>query len=476
MEKLRRQLFVKKMLFSAGVFLLILLFFRFGLEPLVMRQARRQLLAAYDIILEYENSPGKDEVSSEPEILTEISSTVSFLMMDKSFHILYGSAPVLDNEVAAAWFQNVRDTFTTDAEPVLYENLIGRPYAIRSRAGTDGEKYLYIFRYTNSIYRFKRNILRALLVLFPLLLVLEAAFFHFLLWKMLSPIERIRKGLDALNDGDYILRLTEQPAKNEIADIARSVNRLADILLRQQGTLYNYEYIVRHGARDGYLNNSLQKKLISNITHQLKTPLAIISSQVELAHSEPDKQKKDYYYNSIMEEIDKMSMLITDILYSSRKNQEYIQSRCRRILLSDLLKELTLKYENWLQAEGICFASRIEEGVYADADPIQIEQAVNNYMMNAYSHTHSGQLIRLSMTREEEGCRVTVYNEGAGVNEDEMDRIWMDYYQGDPDPGQARIGVGLYIVSDIMRQHSGSCGVVNVPGGVEFWIMLPRVD
>lgn len=82
--------------------------------------------------------------------------------------------------------------------------------------------------------------------------------------------------------------------------------------------LNNYNYLLLRQNRDMAEFEDMRKKLVSNITHELKTPLAIISSQVELLQYEYDETKKDYYFSSILDEIDKMSLLISSILQNSR--------------------------------------------------------------------------------------------------------------------------------------------------------------
>ena len=96
---------------------------------------------------------------------------------------------------------------------------------------------------------------------------------------------------------------------------------------------------------------------MSNITHELKTPLAIISSQVELLQYEYDETKKDYYFTSILEETDKMSRLISSILQNSRMENKIQQASLRWSSLSDLLLDLKPKYESWLASlkPAFCF-------------------------------------------------------------------------------------------------------------------------
>ena len=471
MEKLQKQMFLKKMFFSSAVCISLTLFFWFAFEPLYLLRYRMQLRTAYDVICEY-NDRRLDSLSSTEE-LEDISSTVNFLVTDGGFRLLYGSDPISEQRNILGRIRSAADSFRTDAQPVLYENITGRPYAIRARIGTEPQYYLYIYRNTAVLHRRALLIRQLLVVIFPLLLILEGFVFYALVGKMLHPAGQIKKELEALEGGNYALRLTETMPDNEYAELSSTVNSLADTLMRYDGSLKNYKYMISNRLREGTELSSMQKKLVSNITHQLKTPLAIISSQVELAHTETDSLKRDYYYESILDEIDKMSMLITNILQEAREAREFMPVHRRRIRLSELLEEQVPRYENWIQAKGVRFEAKIEKDISAYADPVQVEQAVNNYLMNAYRFTRPGRRIILSLDAEADGCRITVYNEGDGIPEGELDSIWRDFYQIESGQTNDRVGLGLYIVADIMRQHGGSCGVKNVDGGVMFWLFFP---
>ena len=105
-----------------------------------------------------------------------------------------------------------------------------------------------------------------------------------------------------------------------------------------------------------------------------------------------------YYYESIMEEIDKMSALITRILMEEQNPGSSGKIVLRRISLSDLLSELVPKYESWMKKNRIQFSAKITPQIYIVADAALIEQAVHNYIMNAYSHTRPDRKIVLSLS------------------------------------------------------------------------------
>ena len=109
-------------------------------------------------------------------------------------------------------------------------------------------------------------------------------------------------------------------------------------------------------------------------------------------------------------------------------------------------------------------------------DSLQIEQALNNYMMNAIHHTKGGRTVQLTLKSEKDCFYLSVYNDGPRIPAGELSQIWTSFYQTSDrrKDGTTEIGLGLYIVKDIVNHHNGTCGVQNLENGVEFWMKLPK--
>ena len=249
--------------------------------------------------------------------------------------------------------------------------------------------------------------------------------------------------------------------------------RVADRLVSNRTSIRNMKYVMQMGLPMEHDLDEAERNITAKITHQLKTPLAIISSQIELNHEESDPEKREYYYNSIMDEIDKLSLLISEILQSIRGAQQDSGFVICRQPISANVTVLCQKYENWVAASNIRFKSEIEDDVFVECDWIQIEQVLHNYMMNAFKHTKAGKTISLSLRKERDDVYIGVHNEGEWVPAADMERVWKSYYQGAGEQSDTEIGLGLYIVKDIMKKHHGSYGLFNDKTGVEFYLRLP---
>lgn len=223
-----------------------------------------------------------------------------------------------------------------------------------------------------------------------------------------------------------------------------------------------------------------QREFMANISHELKTPLAVVSSQVEMLEIAEDKIDRPYYYASIREELDKMSKMVGELLdFSMLDNQLSVMERSR-VNVSEMLEYLMLRYDALFQKNGIKVEQKIVKDGYVYGNRMYLERAVNNYLMNAFQHTQQGKGIAVTLKRERQFLRLEVYNDGETIPEERMDHIWDSFYTSSrkkkpsaQDVGN--IGLGLFVVRKIVENHEGSCGVENKECGVTFWMELPEM-
>lgn len=220
-----------------------------------------------------------------------------------------------------------------------------------------------------------------------------------------------------------------------------------------------------------------EKEFVANISHELKTPLAVISGQVEMLQNMGDEIDRDYYFASIREEIDKMSGLVGNLLDITIMEHNIEKMEMSRVDLTDLMEYMLLKYDALFKKNSIKVESQIAKGCCVHANRMYLEQAVNNYIMNAFQHTAQGKRMSISLTAEADAACIAVYNQGPNIPEEDMDQIWQSFY-ANPNgrrekPPISNAGLGLYMVKKIVDQHRGACGVENQEKGVQFWMRIP---
>ena len=220
-----------------------------------------------------------------------------------------------------------------------------------------------------------------------------------------------------------------------------------------------------------------QKEFVANISHELKTPLAVISGQVEMLQSMGDGIDRAYYFESIREEIKKMSDMVGDLLDITIIDHNMEHMEMSEVDFSDLMEYMILKYDALFQKNKIKLGAEIARSCKVRANRMYLEQVVNNYMMNAFQHTAQGNKIQIRLEKEDGSVRLGVYNEGSVIEDGDEELIWESFYISDTQERQQQkiknAGLGLYMVKKIVELHQGMCGAENREGGVEFWMRLP---
>lgn len=230
------------------------------------------------------------------------------------------------------------------------------------------------------------------------------------------------------------------------------------------------------GADGGFGSiDEAQKEFVANISHELKTPLAVISGQVEMLQCMGSEIDREYYFSSIREEIDKMTDLVGNLLDITVMDHHMEEMEMSEVNLSDMMEYMMLKYDALFKKNKIKLQSELEKGCIVFANRMYLEQAVNNYMMNAFQHTAQGKWMRVGLFRKHGAVRIEIYNEGPRIPAEDMERIWQSFYKSGrgnykKDLKLSNAGLGLYMVKKIVEQHGGRCGAENEENGVTFWM------
>lgn len=221
-----------------------------------------------------------------------------------------------------------------------------------------------------------------------------------------------------------------------------------------------------------------QKEFVANVSHGLKTPLAVISGQVEMLECMGEDIDRDYYYSSIYEEINKMTDMVGTLLDITILDHRMEKMEMCEVNLSELMEYMILKYDAVFKKNKIKLQTKLEENCMVNGNRMYLEEAVNNLIMNAVQFTPQGKKIRMFLERDGADAMIRIYNDGSRISEKNMEDIWNSFYIGEngtarSDIKSANAGLGLYLVRKITEQHGGLCGVQNMENGVEFWLRIP---
>ena len=223
-----------------------------------------------------------------------------------------------------------------------------------------------------------------------------------------------------------------------------------------------------------------RKQLISNITHELKTPLAVIHSYVEGLQGGIARGKEEKYLAVILEETERMDNMVLQMLDLSRLEAGKVRLAAEQFSLSKLTGAVVEKFLPMLETKEIELHYESAEDFMITADEERIRQVVTNLVSNAVKYTDQGGIIRIRIYLCGRDTRFTIENTAAPLSEEALSKVWDSFYRADPSRTEPGTGLGLTLVKNIVELHRGRCYVRNTKSktdpdytGVEFSFEIP---
>ncbi|MBE6547276.1 MAG: HAMP domain-containing histidine kinase [Ruminococcaceae bacterium] len=218
----------------------------------------------------------------------------------------------------------------------------------------------------------------------------------------------------------------------------------------------------------------LQKELVSNISHDLRTPLTMIKGYGEVMRDIPEENTPENI-QVIIDETERLNELVNDMLDISR-----IQSGVRRpdreiFNLTQTVKEVMSRYVKLTEHDGYNIIFDFDREIYVNADRTMILQAIYNLVNNAINYTGDDKYVKISQIHLDGRVRISVTDTGEGIAKEDMPLVWDRYYKVDKVHKRARVGtgLGLSIVKGVLEAHNAAYGLNSKLGeGSTFWFEL----
>ena len=262
----------------------------------------------------------------------------------------------------------------------------------------------------------------------------------------------------------------------EVEELGNHINRLSENLERTISELKTANVELQDDIEKKIQIDEMRKEFLSNVSHELKTPLALIQGYAEGLQEciNDDAESREFYCDVIIDEADKMNRMVKKLLTLNQLEFGNDQVVMERFDMTELVRGVANSTKILMEQKGIRLELDNLEEAWVWGDEFKVEEVITNYMSNAINHADGGKVIRVFYTRFEDKLRVSVFNTGQPIPEDDIDKIWVKFYQVD----KARTreyggsGIGLSIVKAIMDSFHQQCGVINHEDGVEFWMEL----
>ena len=303
-----------------------------------------------------------------------------------------------------------------------------------------------------------------------------AAFVSYLFSRRFTrPVLELAQIASKMSELDFETKY-EVNGEDEIAVLGNSINSLSEKLELTISELKAANIELQNDIDRKTQIDEMRKEFLSNVTHELKTPIALIQGYAEglKDNINDDAESREFYCEVIIDEAIKMNKMVKKLLSLNQLEVGTAQPEIERFDLVPLVRSVLASTEILFQQKQVTLRLLTEEPVYVWADEYMIEEVCTNFISNALNHVGGRSVIEVMLQRNGDKVRLSVFNTGEAIPEEALTKVWTKFYKVD----KARTreyggsGIGLSIVKAIMELHRQHYGVWNREDGVEFWIEL----
>ena len=294
--------------------------------------------------------------------------------------------------------------------------------------------------------------------------------------KFTAPILELNDIAQKMSNLDFSQKYEDKDTEDEINNLGKSINVMSDKLKNtiNQLTVNNTE-LEKDIERKSKIDE-MRKQFISDVSHELKTPIALIQGYAEglVENVNVDDESREFYANVILDEANKMDRLVKQLLELMKLEYGKLEFNNESFEIVNLINEV-IKKSNVMLQENLYITNQ-KDNIMVYADIFYIEQIITNYLTNAikYSKEVNGEKkieVNITSNLEKKKIRVSVFNSGENIDESELQRIWGRFYKIDSSRNREKggTGIGLAYVKAIMNNYKNEYGAINKTGGIEFF-------
>ena len=293
--------------------------------------------------------------------------------------------------------------------------------------------------------------------------------------RITKPIQELAELSDRMANLDFEAKYTSG-GKNEIGELGDNFNRMSQKLEKAISELKQANNSLQQYIEQKEKMEQMRTEFMGNVSHELKTPIALIQGYAEGLKEgvNDDPESRDFYCDVIMDEAGKMNRMVKNLMTLNQLEFGNDKVEFERFNLTELIGGVLQSMDILSQQKDVKLIFREENPVYVWGDEFKIEQVVRNYVSNAYNHVNEEKIIEVKILREDGLAKVTVFNTGKPIPEEDVPRIWDKFFKVDKAHTReyGGNGIGLSIVKAIMESMHQQYGVKNYDNGVEFWFTL----
>ena len=297
----------------------------------------------------------------------------------------------------------------------------------------------------------------------------------FLSQRLTKPLEELTDISIRMSNLDFNAKY-ESGGEDEIGVLGQNFNKMSKELEQTISELKTANNELQKDIEKKERIDDMRKEFLSNVSHELKTPIALIQGYAEGLKEciNDEAESRDFYCEVIIDEAAKMNNMVKKLLTLNQLEFGNDQISMECFDLTELVRGVVNSAQLLADQKDAQILFVQDTSVYVWGDEFKIEEVVTNYVSNAINHIDGERKIEIKMQRREGHIRLSVFNTGKPIPEEDIDKIWIKFYKVD----KARTreyggsGIGLSIVKAIMESMNQKFGVKNYENGVEFWFEL----
>ncbi len=407
---------------------------------------------------------------------------INVFVIDGTWNIAYSSQSGYDDVIR--WVQdinfnpNVSKTILEDNDEYTliksYDSFTNMSYIVITGILSDGSQIIMqvtIQSISDSVQTYNKFVV----LIGVVILMISIIVVYVISSDFTRPVKELSLVAEQMSEMNFDVKYSGKD-RSEIGILGHSINIMSDKLQKNISDLRAANIELVKDIEIKTRNDEMRKEFLANVSHELKTPIALIQGYAEGLKEgiNDDEESRDFYCDVIMDEAAKMNNMVKKLLTLNQiefGNEPVNIERFDMVALADSI----------LKANGIVLSQRgIKlnfthcEAAMLWADQIQLEEVFTNYLTNAINHCEGECRIDIDIATEDNLVKVSVFNTGKNIPQEDIGRIWEKFYKVD----KARTreyggnGIGLSIVKAILDNYNASYGVRNTETGVCFWFQI----
>ena len=295
-----------------------------------------------------------------------------------------------------------------------------------------------------------------------------------------KPISELSNIANKMSNLDFSQKYRIKDTDDEIDNLGKSINTMSDKLEYTITKLQKNNSELEKDIEKKSKIDEMRKQFISDVSHELKTPIALIQGYAEglIENVNTDEESRKFYADVILDEANKMDNMVKELLELNKLEYGGRIFNNQFFNILELIGEELRKYTVMIKENNIDIKFDVKEPIYVYADENFIEQVVNNYLSNAIKNIAEIKNekyieIKLKLTKNNK-IRISIFNTGKNISKENINKIWNRFYKEDTSRNRENggTGIGLSLVKAIMDNYENKYGVINKKNGVEFYFEL----